>query len=224
MMQISRPLNLTTMAGDFQCFRQSISLDRMPLGGRIEQLLELCGYLMLIFRILIVFVLTVGSAYSSDRVIGVGQIAESSLYNQDLRLTMSVEPDGEGYLDVINVEVTNMSDVEYRVALPGDISSLAWGLFITDMESRSELLDREGIVMDYESEYVIHQLPSGGKTSWRVDARALAGGFNAKMPLIQKARVSLRFWVFRLEDGESLSFLESEQQSTRLVWFGSPVR
>ena len=92
---------------------------------------------------------------------------------------------------------------------------------MTNLVDGKDIIDAQGSVRDYESYYEVRQLESGESIEWSLQVESLVDTeLDMNSLKASDLRVNLRVWVFRLLEGETLSFRNTHRESTRLVWRG----
>lgn len=170
-------------------------------------------------KVLGTLVVTITGAIADERVTGIGEISTSTLYGEDLHVSMVVNSTEEEFLSKITINLTNQSDSTYRLALPGHNDSIKWGMFITNLNNRREYIDKTDLTLDFDKYYEVYELRPGEVVSWNIET-----GKIITEPLPAKdVTVSFRMWLANLQEKKQFTYMDSRSDGTgiRLIWRGS---
>ena len=164
-----------------------------------------------------------GIAHSADDN-EIERTISSQLFDNSIQLTMVVSISDDDLLETVTVNLLNVSNDTYRLGLPKNEVPLTWGLFITTLEDQSQLINKDDLVMDFDSHYVAQDLPPGDTLEWIINIKEVVDD-TALHELTPAAdlQVNLRIWLFEVENGEEFSYANSSMQSARLLWSGSSI-
>jgi len=155
----------------------------------------------------------------------------SLLLDGDIVVSMTMMIADDGQLDLIRVNLENVSTTNYRLGVPASTESLTWGLFLTDMSATplKQLINKDNQIVDFELGYEVRVVEPQQTLTWTIDVEDWVGGgmTSSGKLLAENLRVSgrLRLFLFSPGDDEQLSFMDAERISMgRIRWEGRRVR